>query len=125
MVGCFSFKCSINCLSFSHPCSQRKKMSSVYLHHRYGFSSVSLKISSSNSAINSILYGGAYFVPVAVIHLCFKVFSLKAKILFLKTSSASSTSVEVMTPFSCLKSSRLRRADRPSYRFSSVKWGKH
>ena len=61
-----------------------------------------------------MLYGGADFVPIAVPRFCFKVFSLKVKILFLRTTSASSTSVEVVTSFSCLKSSRLRRADRPS-----------
>ena len=114
IVGCFSFKYSINSLSFSSPCSQRKKMSSMYLQHRYGLSSISLKISSSNSAINNIIYGGANFVPIAVPRFCFKVFSLKVKILFLTTTSAGSTSVEVVTSFSCLKSSRLRRADRPS-----------
>ena len=89
-------------------------MSSMYLYHRYGLSSISLKISSSNSAINNILYGGANFVPIAVPRFYFKVFSIKVKILFLRTTSASSTSVEVMTSFSCLKSSRSRRADRSS-----------
>ena len=83
----------------------------------YGFSSILLKISSSNSAINNILYGEANFVPfvpIAVHLFCFKDFSLKVKILFLRTTSASSTSVDVVTSFSCLKSSHLRRADRPS-----------
>ena len=75
---------------------------------------MSSKISSSNQAINNILYGGANFVPIAVPRFCFKVFSIKVKILFLRTTSASSTSVEVVTSFSCLKSSHLRRADRPS-----------
>ena len=110
--GCFSFKYSINFLSFFSSCSQRKKMSSMYLHHRYGLSSISLKISFSNSAINNILYGGANFVPTAVPRFCFKVFSIKVKTLFLRTTSASSTSVEVVTSFSCLKSSYLCRTDR-------------
>ena len=114
MVGCFSFKYSINFLSFSSPCSQRKKMSSMYLHHMYGLNSISRKIYSSNSAINNILYGGANFVPVAVPHFCFKVFSINVKILFLRTTSESSASVEVVTSFSYLRSSRLRRADIPS-----------
>ena len=112
-VGCFSFKCTINFLSFSSPCSKRKKMSSIYLHHKYGSSSILLKISSSNAAINNILYGGANFVPIAVHRFCFKVFSLKVKILFLRTTSASSTNVKVVKSPSCLKSSRLRKADRP------------
>ena len=86
----------------------------MYLHRRYGFSSISLKISSSNSAINNMLYGGENLVPIVVPRFCFKAFSLKVKILFLRTTSASSTSVEVVTLFSCRKSSRLRRADRPS-----------
>ena len=114
IVGCFLFKCSINSLSFSSPCSQRKKMSSIYFHHRYSFSSISLKISSANSAINNILYGRTNFIPIAVPRFYFKVCSLKVNILFLRTTSASSTSVEAVTSFSCLKSSRLRRADRPS-----------
>ena len=114
MVGCFSFKYSINFLSFSSPCSQRKKMPSMYLHHRYGLNSISRKIYSSNSAINNILYGGANLVPVAVPHFFFEVFSINVKILFLRTTSASSASAEVVTSFSYLRSSRLRRADIPS-----------
>ena len=113
-VGCFSFKCSINSLSFFSLSFQWQKKSSMYLHHRYGFSSISLKISYSKLAINNILYGGAHFVPIAVLCFCFKVFSLKVKILFLTTTSESSTSVELVTSFSYLKSSGLRRADRPS-----------
>ena len=61
-----------------------------------------------------MLYGGANFVPIAVPRFCFKVFSKKVKKLFLRATSASSTSVEVVISFSCLKSSRLGRADRPS-----------
>ena len=56
------------------------------LHRRYGFSSVSLKISSSNSAINNILYDGATFVPVAIPRFCFKVFFPKSKNIVLKNS---------------------------------------
>ena len=54
MVACFSFNCSINSLSFSSPCSQRRKIPSMYLHHRYGFSSISLELFFSNSAINNM-----------------------------------------------------------------------
>ena len=114
IVEWVSFKCYINSSSLSSPCSQRKKMSSKYLHHRYCFSSISLKISSSNLAINNILNGGANFVPIAVSHFCFKFVSLKVKISFLRTTSTSSTSAEVVKSFSCLKSSPLRRANRPS-----------
>ena len=114
IVGCFLFKCSINSLSFSSPCSQKKKMSSIYFHHRYSFSSISLKICSANSTINNILYGRTNFIPIAVPRFYFKVCSLKVNISFLKTTTASFTSVEAVTSFSCLKSSCLRRADRPS-----------
>ena len=76
----------------------------MYLCHRYEFSSISLKIFSSNLAINNILYGRA--------KVCFKFFSLKVKILFLRTTSASSTSAEVVTSFSCLKSYCLRRVEQ-------------
>ena len=61
----------------------------------YGFSSISLKTSSCNLAINNILYSGANFVPIVVPRFC-------------------SVRVEVATYFSCLKSSRLHRAERPS-----------
>ena len=83
----------------------------MYLHHSYGLSSISLKISSSNYAINNILYSGENFVPIAVPRFCFKVFSIKVKALFLRTTSAGSTSVEVVLSFSCLKSSGLRNLD--------------
>ena len=42
-----------------------------------------------------------------------KFFLLKVKILFLRTTSASSISFDVVTSFSCHKSSCLYRADRP------------
>ena len=54
IVACFSFNCSINSLSFSSPCSQRRKIPSLYLQHRYGFSSISLELFFSNSAINNM-----------------------------------------------------------------------
>ena len=98
--------------------SKEKKMLSIYLHHMYGLSSVSLKISSSISAELDILHSGANFVPIAASCFCFKVFSLKVKILLLRTTSASSTSVEIVTYFFYLKSSWLvdlvDLADRPS-----------
>ena len=90
-------------LNFLSPCSQRKKMSSMYLYHRY-----------FNSAITNILCSGTNFVPITVPRFCFKFFSLKVQILFLRTTLSSSTSVRILTSFSCLKSSCLRRADKPS-----------
>ena len=101
-------------LQILFPMSPRKKMSSICLHHGYGFSSISLKTSSSNSAINNLLYGGANVVPIAVPHFYFfpypsSSFFLKIKNIVLKKNSANSTSVEVMTSLSCLKSSRLGR----------------
>ena len=50
----------------SSPCSQRKKISSMYLHHTYEVSSISLNLFASNSVINKILYGGANFVLIAL-----------------------------------------------------------
>ena len=101
--------CKLLKILFS-PCLQGRRC----LHHGYGFSSISLKTSSSNSAINNLLYGGANVVPIAVPHFYFfpypsSSFFLKTKNIVLKNNSASSTSVEVMTSFSCLKSSRLGR----------------
>ena len=86
IARCFSFKWSINSFSFSSPCFQRKTMSFVYLHHRYGFSSISLSIFSSNSVINNILCGGANFVLIAVHRFCFKVFFVKRKNAVLKNN---------------------------------------
>ena len=74
----------------------------MYLHHRYDFSSISLEISISNLSIKNILYGGENLVTIAVPRFFFKVFSLRVKILFLRTTSASSSSIEVETSFSCL-----------------------
>ena len=72
----------------------------MYRHQVQGFNSTSLEISFSNSVVNSILYGGANLVPIAVPHICFKVFLPKVKTLFSSTTSASSTNIEVLTFFS-------------------------
>ena len=92
-------------LQILFPMSPRKKMSSICLHHGYGFSSISLKTSSSNSAINNLLYGGANVVPIAVPHFYFfpypsSSFFLKIKNIVLKKNSADSTSVEVNSRYS-------------------------
>ena len=63
---------------------------------------------SSNAVINNILYRRANLEPIAALRFC-----LKVNTLFLKTTSANS-GVEVLTSFSSLKSSHLRRVDRPS-----------
>ena len=56
----------------------------------------------------------ANLVPIAVPRICFKVFLPKVKALFFSTTSASSTSVEVLTFLSLLNSNILCRPDRPS-----------
>ena len=109
MVKYFSFKFPINSSVFLSSMFPKTNMSSMYLHNRYDFTSILLNVSSSNSAISNILYGEGNLVPIAVPRFCFKGFSLKGKMLFLRKTSASSTSVEVMKSFSCL-----RRADRSS-----------
>ena len=90
IVGWEALSVSINYFKESSPCSQMKNISSIYLHHLRGCSSVSFKILSTRSAINIIAYGGANLVPIAVPLNCFKVFSLNWKMLFFKTISASS-----------------------------------
>ena len=79
-----------------------------------GLKSASLRISSSSSAINRILYGGANFVPIAVPLFCLKIFLLNLKILFFSTTSARSQSVSVEIYFSFQLSNLFLRADRPS-----------
>ena len=59
-------------------------MSPMYLHHRYGFSFISLKISSNTFAIKNTLYGGAKFVPIAVLH--YFCFIIKSKHIALKNN---------------------------------------
>ena len=113
IAGCFSFKCSINFVSLCSACFQSKKMLSMYLHRRYGFSSIPLKMSPSNSTTYNILYSGENFVLIATTRFCFKAFYSKATIFSLRPTLASSTRVEVVT-FSSLKSSPLRWAGRPS-----------
>ena len=81
-----------NCFNESSPCSQMKNISSTYLHHMRGCSSMSSKILSSRSALNIIAYGGANLVTIVVPLNCFKFFSLNWKTLFFKTISASSNS---------------------------------
>ena len=79
---------SINCFRKS-PCPQMKNISSIYLHHMHGCSSMSSKILSSWSAINIIAYSGANLVSIAVPLNCFKVFSSNWKMLFFKRISTS------------------------------------
>ena len=90
-----------------------KNISSIYLYHMRGFSSIYFKMLSSRSAINIIAYGGANLVPIAVPLNCFKVFSLNRKILLFKTISASSNKVSVVTFFSVLASKNFLSEARP------------
>ena len=69
----------------------------MYLHHQYGLYSDSFIISSSSSAINKILYGGASLVPTAVPRFCLSVFFPNVNILFFNTASAKSIMVSVET----------------------------
>ena len=66
MVGCTLLILSINDFNLFSPCSHRKNMSSMYLHYKDGLYSDTFIISSSSSAINKMLYGGANVVPIAV-----------------------------------------------------------
>ena len=110
----FSLRVFTKFLNFSSPCSQIKEVSSIYLHHKYGLLSTILGIFFSSYAINKILQGEANFVAIAVPLFCFKVFSLKLKILCFKTNSANSTSVSVDTSSLSFLLSFFLRADNPS-----------
>ena len=72
-------------------------MSSMYIHRRYSLYSDSFIISSSNSAINKMLYGGASLVPMAVPRFCLSAFFPNVNILFLNTTSAKSIMMSVET----------------------------
>ena len=72
----------------------------MYLHHQYGLYSDFFIISSSISAINKFLYGGASLVPIAVPRFCLSVFFPNVNILFLNTTSAKSIMVSVEAYFS-------------------------
>ena len=93
MVGCALLILSINDFDLFSPYSHQKNMSSMYLHHKYGLYSDSFIISSSSSAINKMLYGGANFVPIAVPRFCLSVFFPNVNMLFFNTTSAKSIMV--------------------------------
>ena len=86
----------------------------MYLHHKYGLYSDSFIISSSSSAINKMLYGGASLVPIAVPRFCLSVFFPNVDMLFFNTTSAKSILVSVETYFSFQLSIRFLNTDRPS-----------
>ena len=73
IVGWQTLSVSINCFKESFPYSQMKNISSIYLYHVYGSSSMSSKILSSRSVINIIAYGGANVVRITVPLNCFQV----------------------------------------------------
>ena len=109
-----SLSFSINCFEESSPCFQMENISSIYLHHIRGYRSMTSKILSSISAINTFAYGGANLVPIAVALNCIKVVSLKWKILLFKTSSESSNQVSVATFFSIFACKSFLSEVRPS-----------
>ena len=88
IVGWKLFNLLKNFSRDSSPCSQIKKMLSVYLRHIISFSSEALRIFSSKSAINKLAYGGANLLPIAVPRTCLKVFSSNWTMLFFSTISA-------------------------------------
>ena len=114
MVGCTLLILSINDFNLFSPCSHKKNMSSIYLHHKYGLYSDSSTISSSSSAINKMLYRGAYFVPVAIPRFCLSVIFPNVNMLFFNTTSAKSIIVSIETYFSFRVSNLFLNADRPS-----------
>ena len=114
MVGCALLILSINDLNLFSPCSHQKNMSSMYLLHKYGLHSDSFIITSSSSAINKMVYGGANFVPIAVPRFCLSVFFPNVNMLFFNTTSSQSIMVSVETYFSFRISSLFLNADRPS-----------
>ena len=70
MVGCTLLILSTNGFNLFSPCSHKKNMSSIYLHHKHGLYPDSFIIFSSCSVINKMLYGGANFVPIVVPRFC-------------------------------------------------------
>ena len=74
MVGCTSLILLVNDFSLFSPCSHKKNMSSMYLHHKYGLYSDSFIKFSFSSAINKMLYGGANLVPIAALRFCLRAF---------------------------------------------------
>ena len=91
-------------------------MPSIYHHHNYGLYSDSFIVSSSSSAINKMLYGGANFVPTAVPCFCLIIFFLNVNMLFFNTTSAESVTVSDKINLSFLISSRFLNEDKPSSR---------
>ena len=64
MVGCTLLILPIKYFTLFPPASDKKNMSSMYLHHKYGLNSDSFIISSASFAINKMLYRGADLVPI-------------------------------------------------------------
>ena len=93
MVGCTLLILSINDFNAFLPSSHQKNMSPMYLHHKYVLYSDSFIISSSSSAINKMLCGGANLVPIAISRLCVSVFFPNVNMLFFNTISAKSVMV--------------------------------
>ena len=106
LIGCTLLMLSINDFSFPSLCSRKNNISSIYLHHRYGFQ----RISFSSSTIKRIFQFRSDCSP----SLSLQCFLPNLKILFLSTTSARSQSVSLEIYFSIRLSNRFLRADRPS-----------
>ena len=114
MVGCTILILSINDFNLFSPCSYKKNMSSVYLHHKYSLYSDSFTTSSSSSFVNKMLYRVANLLPIAVPRFCLSVFFPNVNVSFYNITSAKSIMVSVETYFSFWVSSHFINAHRPS-----------
>ena len=93
LVGFTLLILSINDFNLFSPCSHKKNVSSMYLHHKYGLYSDHFIFSYSSSAINKTLYGGTNFVPIAVPRFCLNVSFQNVNMLFFNTTSVKSIMV--------------------------------
>ena len=114
MVGCTLLILSINDFNLFLPCSHRKNLSTMYLHHKYVLHTDSFNNSSSSSSINKILYGGAKLLPITEHRFCLNVFFPNVNMVFFKTISAKSKIVLLELYFSFQLLSRFLNLDRPS-----------
>ena len=95
------------------PISSDKKMSSIYLHHKYGLLSTFWRFFSYSFTINDIYRVKQTFSQLLCLFFSFKVFSLKLKILFFRTDSTNSVRMLVDASFLSLSSTRFLGADNP------------
>ena len=100
LVECVLLILCINDFNFSIPWSQRKNISSIYLHNKCGLNSTFRRIFSSNFSINRLLQQRANFAWIAVPLFYVTIFLPNLKILCLSTTSARSESVLLEIYFS-------------------------